>query len=245
VRVIFATRDGVGGRYLADRLARADRLAGIVLESGAPARRAKLRRTFRSAAVWRWPARCVDLAALAAYGALCERQLRRRVGRPPLPGGVPRLAVDDINDAAVPDFLAAQRADLVVVYGTGLVRRRLLEAGPPIWNVHGGIVPRYRNVHCDAWALYHGDRDGLGVSLLRLDAGIDSGAVIAQARLDPELDGIFAVKAGLLATAAELLASQLRDGLPAGRPQPEAGERWPTPPAGVLLRLLWRAWRSG
>ena len=48
-----------------------------------------------------------------------------------------------------------------------------------------GITPLYRGVHGAYWALAEGRRDLCGVTVHRVDAGIDTGEVLAQVLIDP------------------------------------------------------------
>ncbi|MCE2398468.1 MAG: hypothetical protein J4F34_05400 [Gemmatimonadetes bacterium] len=56
-------------------------------------------------------------------------------------------------------------------------------AGRYLLNIHSGIVPAYRNVHSEFWAIRRSDFGNVGVSIIHLDEGIDSGPVALQRRL--------------------------------------------------------------
>ena len=43
--------------------------------------------------------------------------------------------------------------------------------------LHPGVCPEYRNAHGCFWALANGDVDKVGMTLLRIDAGVDTGPV--------------------------------------------------------------------
>ena len=43
--------------------------------------------------------------------------------------------------------------------------------------MHPGICPHYRNAHGCFWALANNDRANVGMTLLKIDAGIDTGPV--------------------------------------------------------------------
>jgi len=43
--------------------------------------------------------------------------------------------------------------------------------------MHPGICPEYRNAHGCFWALANGDLERVGMTLLRIDKGVDTGAV--------------------------------------------------------------------
>jgi methionyl-tRNA formyltransferase len=43
--------------------------------------------------------------------------------------------------------------------------------------MHPGICPEYRNAHGCFWALANDDRERVGMTLLRIDRGVDTGPV--------------------------------------------------------------------
>ena len=99
----------------------------------------------------------------------------------------PLLEVDDVNDPAVVEKLEHVRPDLIVVSGTNLLRRPLIEAaagqGARIMNLHTGISPYVRGgPNCTSWCLATGDFDLIGNTVMWIDAGIDSGNLVATER---------------------------------------------------------------
>lgn len=124
----------------------------------------------------------------------------------PMPDAVVRR-VSSVNDASTVELLRAAAPDVVVVNGTRIIARRVLESvGAPFINTHVGITPAYRGVHGAYWALAEGKPDLAGVTVHYVDAGIDTGAVIAQARIDPgPEDSFWTYPALQLAAALPLL----------------------------------------
>jgi methionyl-tRNA formyltransferase len=248
VRLVLLCRDGVEGRYLAWRLAGAGRLDGLVIEDGGPARRRKLRRTLRASPRASLPLRLLDLLAVTLYGRLMRRALHRRVlpheGGDAYPGGVPTVRVADGNDEACLSALSRLAPDVLVVSGTAILRAPVL-ATPRRYalNVHGGLVPGYRNVHSDAWAVLRGEPERVGTSLLHLDEGIDSGAVALQRAVNVEPgDTIADLRAKNLALGADLVLEaleQAEQGSLAYSAQRGEGGFHPTPGLRDLLRLAW------
>lgn len=160
------------------------------------------------------------------------------------PDGIQQLRVDDINDASCEDFLERQKPDYLVVMGTALLKKNIIDI-PMVatLNIHGGLVPSYRNVHSDFWAYIHDDRENIGTSILYLDEGIDTGEIVCQASaaVDAE-DGLLAAKKKNLLLAGELIVTALtREELIDNRQaQDKALQRFfPTPGNGAFMRLLW------
>jgi methionyl-tRNA formyltransferase len=99
----------------------------------------------------------------------------------------PEVSTSFHNSANDEDLIAAiegERPDLVVVSGTDLIRKRTLERfATKVMNLHTGISPYIRGgPNCTNWALALGEFDLIGNSVLWIDPGIDSGAIIASER---------------------------------------------------------------
>ncbi|WP_330335411.1 formyltransferase family protein (plasmid) [Streptomyces sp. NBC_00536] len=103
--------------------------------------------------------------------------------------GAPHLAAPDVNAHA--DTLAAACTDGIVwsLNNRRIFRAPLLSRGLRILNVHNGLLPQHRGLPSVAllFALLHGDPE-YGATLHEVDAGIDTGPVLAERRfpLTPE-----------------------------------------------------------
>jgi methionyl-tRNA formyltransferase len=121
---------------------------------------------------------------------------------------------------------AAPDAVIVVAFGH-ILRASLLEAAPlGCLNVHFSLLPRWRGVSPVQHAILHGDQWS-GVTLMRMDAGVDTGPVLAVAPtpIGPrETGGDLLERLGHL--GAELLVDRLpavADGRLAGTAQTDTG----------------------
>lgn len=86
------------------------------------------------------------------------------------------------NDEACISFIKEQQPDIVLVNGTRILSRKLLECTHAIFiNMHTGITPQYRGVHGGYWAVVKNDYQHCGVTVHLVDKGIDTGAVLYQA----------------------------------------------------------------
>jgi methionyl-tRNA formyltransferase len=146
------------------------------------------------------------------------------------------LAVSDrLEDAATVG------AELGVVVAYGRIAPAALLAALPMINVHFSLLPRWRGAAPVERALLAGDPQ-TGVCIMRLEAGLDTGPVLARRVIDiaPD-DDAAALTTRLAELGAALVVEVLAGGvaaLPAG--QPQVGE--PTYAAKVEpdeLRLRW------
>jgi methionyl-tRNA formyltransferase len=142
--------------------------------------------------------------------------------------GAPLELPASIGGPEVAQRIAATEPDVVVVAAYGrILPVVLLEVAPHgAINVHASLLPRWRGASPIAAAILAGDRE-TGVSIMRMDAGLDTGPVLLQRRAPT---GPIETTGELTARLAELGAGALIEGLDAIErgdavftPQPEAG----------------------
>lgn len=82
------------------------------------------------------------------------------------------------------EALAAYKADLYIVaaFGQILPQRVLDQPRYGTLNIHASLLPKYRGADPIAEAILQGDRES-GVSIMQLDAGIDTGPILCQRSL--------------------------------------------------------------
>lgn len=87
----------------------------------------------------------------------------------------------DINHIDCAEFIRSYHPDFVINIGGGIMRPHIFEI-PNVCtiNLHTGITPRYRGVNANFWALYEGDIKNIGVTVHKVDRGIDTGQVFSQ-----------------------------------------------------------------
>ncbi len=98
-------------------------------------------------------------------------------------------AVVEVPSANSPEFLAAierLKPAVILLAGCRLLSRQTLAAlSCPVLNYHAGITPKYRGMNGGYWALATGDAENFGATVHLVDAGVDTGGVLHQARGKP------------------------------------------------------------
>jgi hypothetical protein len=97
---------------------------------------------------------------------------------PPPSAGIPTLFTSDPNEERVAQFLRDVRPQLVIARCKWLLRAGIY--GVPALGtfvLHPGICPQYRNAHGCFWAIANRDLGNVGMTLLQIDAGIDTGPI--------------------------------------------------------------------
>jgi methionyl-tRNA formyltransferase len=130
-------------------------------------------------------------------------------------------APGDINNAEQVALIRAAQPDVLLVFGTSLLRPAML-ALPKAFalNIHTGITQLFRGVDSAFWAIHDGQPEGIGATVHYIDQSIDAGQVVAQARpsLTPQ-DNLPALFHKSVKVGCETLRWALGD-LLAGRLQP-------------------------
>lgn len=146
---------------------------------------------------WRYP---------GGYGpdsADLQRLLLPDETSPQMPGSDRCVQVPSHNGAECEAILSEEKPDVIVVYGTTIIRSNIFDkAGIITLNMHTGLSPYYRGDSTLFWPVYYNDPEHLGVTVHELVASVDGGAIAATSPViyeagDTEAD-LFAkgVKAG-------------------------------------------------
>jgi len=130
------------------------------------------------------------------------------------PGSYQRIA--SANDPSAAFLIVTAEPDVIVVNGTRILSRALLDtigAMPvTVLNTHAGITPAYRGVHGGYWARARGDMTRCGVTVHMIDAGVDTGAIVAQTVIEPgPRDNFFTYPMLQMAAAMPLLLKAVRE----------------------------------
>ena len=170
-------------------LASFSELAGVVVLREPPsAAWRRTRRELRRVG----PIRFADVIAFRLYYRLFlaardeawkQRTLRKLCELSAVPDRTPVLYARSPNTPEAERFIKDRSPDVVVTFCKVLLK-------PQIWSIprhgafalHPGICPEYRNAHGCFWALARGDVERVGMTLLRIDAGIDTGPIYGYYR---------------------------------------------------------------
>jgi hypothetical protein len=189
VVLICHRRDRLDSIGLASWIASTMHLAGMVVIDGDGARKWRVAR--REIARHGW-LRFLDAAAFRAYdkvrharatAAWAERELERlRARYPAALEHVPSVTVRDPNHEQARAFIARTAPDFIIARCKFILSPAVF--GLPRFGsyaLHPGICPEYRNAHGCFWALTRRDLDRVGMTLLRIDRGVDTGPVLLHA----------------------------------------------------------------
>ncbi len=149
--------------------------------------RAKWRRTRRELSRV-GPARLADVVAFRAYYKLFiahrDREweasrlysLRQRYSR--LSTDTPVLHIESPNSASAQRFIEQCAPDISLALCKTILKPAVFSIpSRGTFVLHPGICPEYRNAHGCFWALVNRDLDKVAMTLLRIDAGVDTGPV--------------------------------------------------------------------
>jgi methionyl-tRNA formyltransferase len=113
-------------------------------------------------------------------------------------------AVGSVNDPSCHALIQTLAPDIIIVNGTRILSKKTLSMmNAPVINTHQGFTPCYRGAHGAYWAMVENDLEHCGVTVHLVDEGIDTGNIIARAKISTEAQDSF-VTYPYLQTAAAL-----------------------------------------
>ncbi|MFL6622866.1 MAG: formyltransferase family protein [Sulfurifustis sp.] len=243
---------------LAAWLASSMTLAGIVLLR--EPRRRKLKKIRREIRRVGW-LRFLDVLAFRLYyrlrlahaDAVCMRQqvAALRAKYPADPDATPTLVAADPNTEAVREFLRQIAPDLMIARCKFLLKADVYNIPRHgTFVLHPGICPEYRNAHGCFWALANRDLTRVGMTLLRVDDGIDTGAIFLQATyaFDEVHESPFVIQYRTVVENLDAIAGTL-SAVCQGRAAPipatgRASAIWGQPWLSAYCRWKWAARRA-
>jgi folate-dependent phosphoribosylglycinamide formyltransferase PurN len=220
-------------RFVANKLAEAfpEQLVGIIVANG------KKRTTLEKARRWLRRYSMSEIVSRVAVRLVhrCTGEAERKSnelervlfpkgdsGRMPSRGILKHVASHNSQECS--RLIEELKPDIVAVYGTLIIGGKLISSIPRAINIHTGISPLYRGSDTNFWPIYNQQPEHLGVTVHRLDAGIDSGAILARGRPDISAeDNEHTVFAKAVRLGADLLCNAVkREHSGAVRPIPQA-----------------------
>lgn len=122
-------------------------------------------------------------------------------------------SVNSVNDKKTIEILKKINPGLVIVNGTRIISKKVLNSIDAMFiNTHVGITPEYRGVHGGYWALINNDKENCGVTIHRVDQGIDTGGIIKQEIITPtEKDNFTTYPILQIAKAIEMMKEVLKE----------------------------------
>ena len=185
MNVVFVTHNSAYGRYVAAGLRAAARVDRVIVETGRPPLAFYLRKLRRTGPT--------DAAFQLWLNRWFREEGRRHLPDLPMPS---HEQVETINDCHFgPD-------DLVIGFGTSYVTPTALAATPRgILNLHTGLLPEYRGVKSEFWALYNEDYSRTGWTLHYMTPRLDEGQVVLRRRVPWSGENPAALRAKLLEDA--------------------------------------------
>jgi hypothetical protein len=183
--LICHEEDAIDREGLARWLASFSMLAGMVVIRERKARswkriRREIRRVggvrFLDVLAFRLHYRFTRATADAAWKESARAALASRY--PPVPPGTPIHHTHSPNTPETEAFIRSCAPDVMLARCKVILKKSVFSIpAKGTWVLHPGICPEYRNAHGCFWALANDDLERVGVTLLRIDEGVDTGPV--------------------------------------------------------------------
>lgn len=208
-KIVLIIRKGFDAEYILSNVRLEHYEVSVIVEKGNKAKKKKLKRFFNNINAITFFTRVFDLIVLFIYDYVMTKRMDKILGNNSQQQSLLPViyAVDDVNDEKCIEKVNAIHPDLILIYGTAILRKDTIEKlNTAIYNIHSSILPFYRNVHSDFWAFKANDYEHIGITIFKLTAGIDSGDIAMQVICPlPKGSKLEQYKAGNLKVICELI----------------------------------------
>ena len=128
--------------------------------------------------------------------------------------GVAILVTHSPNSPAAEAFIRECSADIMIARCKVILNKRIFTL-PSIGTfvMHPGICPEYRNAHGCFWALASGDEENVGMTLLKVDDGVDTGPIYGYYRyqFDAQTESHFRIQTRVVTENLDAVRDKLID----------------------------------
>lgn len=134
----------------------------------------------------------------------------------------------EINSEAWEEKIRSEKPYIIAVYGTSLLKDNIIKlCSERMLNMHLGLSPYYRGSGTNFWPLHNNEPEYVGVTIHRIDPGIDTGPIIHQGRPTiEEKDNQHSIGNKTIEVGTELMVKsiyELIDGTAQFHPQQDKG----------------------
>jgi methionyl-tRNA formyltransferase len=135
---------------------------------------------------------------------------------------VSTMIVDSVNSEEVYEVVQAIKPDLLVVWGSTILHRRLLAVAGKAINLHFGLCPYYRGAVANQSAVLLDDFERVGATIHYINGKADAGDIIATETLNqslPQHQQFCDLNDRAIATYLKVISEFVQGVCPSGEPQ--------------------------
>ena len=215
MKTVFLASNSGSAKFIANRLHEKGLLDATIIEEASAKTKTKVFREVKSISWGKIPEKTLDLCSIWIYSKLAKRYIEKHLLKPnnikTFPKGIALHRVKNASGLQCLSILKSLAPELIIVFGTSILKPKVLSiARRYTLNIHGGIVPKYRNVHSDFWAVSKKDFKNIGTSIIHLDPGIDTGYIAIQDLVEiNSKDTIFSIKKKNIELSLQLITQAI------------------------------------
>lgn len=125
---------------------------------------------------------------------------------------VQHIVVSDVNHHSVFNLINSAQPDLVFVYGSNVIKKRLLSIETLWLNAHGGVLPGYRGLDSNVWAISDGRFDCVGFTIHKVSSQLDAGEIFIKEVIPVySLLGLLFIRLDIAIKLSNLVKTLLRE----------------------------------
>ena len=236
MRIIILIGNSVIGKYVASEFNKKINTLATIIEDRKENKFSKLLNKLKKN-IFLMPYKLIEVLLLSFENRIITRKinnyfLRYKIN---LKNGI---VVENINSNKTKDIIKSLEPDLGIVIGTSIIKNDTLDLFPKgLINMHTGILPNYKGLRSEFWALYNKDYGNIGVTIHEVNKEIDSGKILIQDKLKYNGEGEFKLRCKNVELGAKLLIKTIKNISKLKPIKQEKGNYYSNPNLFDLLKL--------
>lgn len=186
MKVVLMVSNSVIGKYFASRFSKEIKTSAVIIENKKQDKiKSFIKKLGKNPVLY--PYRLLEIIYFVFDNRIMAKKINNYFSRFDLDIKSKIYRVNDINSEKTKVLIKTINPQLGAVVGTSIIKQETINLfSKCILNIHTGILPEYKGLRSEFWALYNKEYDNLGVTIIKIDNGIDTGNIAMQDKIKYE-----------------------------------------------------------
>lgn len=184
MKILIMIGNSVMGRYFASKINKNIKTLGVVIENKKINKFNTLIKKLGKNPLF-YPYKLIEIVYLSLENRLIAKKIKNYFSKYSIDLNENVNYVNDINLNETKEIIKNLKPEIGVILGTSIIKNDIIKLFPKgILNLHTGVLPNYRGLRSEFWALYNNDFNNIGTTIIKIDKNIDAGGILLQEKVN-------------------------------------------------------------
>jgi len=180
MKVLVMIGNSMIGKYCAGQFVNNLNVCGIIVENKKVNKFKSIKKKLKKNP-FLFPYKFVEAGIISFYNRIISKKINNYFKDIKLDS----YNVKNINSKDVQKIITSLKPDIGIIVGTSILKNKIISLFPKgVLNLHTGLLPKYRGLKSEFWAIYNNDFENVGSTIIKIDSGIDTGGILLRNKLN-------------------------------------------------------------